>query len=147
MEWMLLPLKRYAQFSGRARRKEYWMFVLLLVIVYFVAMALDTALGLGGSMTRYADTAPGAASVGFYSNGGVLTIISMLALFLPSLAVAVRRLHDIDKSGWWVLIGIVPLIGSIVLIVFYCLDGTKGPNRFGPDPKDQTPEELAQRFS
>ncbi|WP_380874628.1 membrane protein [Sphingomonas sp. DBB INV C78] len=147
MEWMLLPLKRYAQFSGRSRRKEYWMFVLFAVIVYAIAIFLDSALGLGGSTTNYADVGDGGAAVGFNSTGGVLTLIVALALFVPSLAVAIRRLHDTDRSGWWLLIGLVPLIGAIVLLVFYCTEGTKGPNRFGPDPKGDSPTELAEKFS
>ncbi|SNS46807.1 Uncharacterized membrane protein YhaH, DUF805 family [Sphingomonas laterariae] len=146
MEWMLLPLKRYAQFSGRSRRKEYWMFVLLVFIIYVIAMFLDSMLGFG-TTSRYADLSDTSAAVGFNSQGGILTAIAMLALFLPSLAVGVRRLHDTDRSGWWILIGLVPIIGTIVLLVFYCTDGTKGPNRFGPDPKGDTPAELAEKFS
>lgn len=146
MEWMLLPLKRYAQFSGRSRRKEYWMFVLLIIIIYVIAMILDSLLGFG-TTTRYADVTDAGAAVGFNSSGGIITGLAMLALFIPSLAVAIRRLHDTDRSGWWVLIGLVPLIGAIVLLVFYCTDGTRGPNRFGPDPKGENPADLAERFS
>ncbi|MGH6780828.1 MAG: DUF805 domain-containing protein [Sphingomonadaceae bacterium] len=146
MEWMLLPLRRYAQFSGRSRRKEYWMYTLLVFIIYLVAMFLDSMLGFG-STDRYADMSETGASVGFNSSGGIITLIAMLALFIPSLAVGIRRLHDTDRSGWWILIGLIPLIGAIVLLVFYCTDGTKGPNRFGPDPKGDTPAELAEKFS
>ena len=146
MEWMLLPLKRYAQFSGRSRRKEYWMFVLLIFIIYVIAMILDSLLGFG-TTTRYADVSETGAAAGFNSSGGIITLLAMLALFLPSLAVAIRRLHDTDRSGWWILIGLIPLIGGIVLLVFYCTDGTKGPNRFGPDPKGENPADLAERFS
>ena len=132
MEWMLMPLRRYADFSGRSRRKEYWMFVLFQVIV-FSALAI-LAVIFGG--------------LGEYSSGGELPagallfigilVLFALAIFIPSLAVQIRRLHDIDKSGWWILLGLIPIvnyIGSFVLLVFYCLDGTKGENRFGPDPK------------
>lgn len=146
MEWMLLPLKRYAQFSGRSRRKEYWMFVLLIFIIYVIAMILDTMLGFG-TTTRYADVSETGAAVGFNSSGGIITLLAMLALFIPSLAVAIRRLHDTDRSGWWILIGLIPLVGAIVLLVFYCTDGTRGPNRFGPDPKGENPADLAERFS
>ena len=146
MEWMLLPLKRYAQFSGRSRRKEYWMFVLLVFIIYVIAMILDSLLGFG-TTTRYADVGETGAAAGFNSSGGIITLLAMLALFLPSLAVAIRRLHDTDRSGWWILIGLIPLIGAIVLLVFYCTDGTKGPNRFGADPKGENPADLAERFS
>jgi uncharacterized membrane protein YhaH (DUF805 family) len=139
MEWMLLPLKRYAQFTGRSRRKEYWMFVLFFVILYVIAMTLDSLLGFG-TTTRYADMSGNSASVGFNSSGGILTLLAMLALLVPSIAVAVRRLHDTDRSGWWILIGLIPLVGTIVLIVFYCTDGTKGSNRFGEDPKANVQE-------
>ena len=146
MEWMLLPLRRYVQFSGRSRRKEYWMFALFLLIIYIIAMALDSMLGFG-TTSRYADVTDTGAAVGVNSTGGIITMLTMLAMFLPSLAVGIRRLHDTDRSGWWLLIGLIPLIGGIVLLVFYCSDGTKGPNRFGPDPKDDTPAELAEKFS
>lgn len=146
MEWMLLPLRRYVQFSGRSRRKEYWMFALFLLIIYIIAMALDSMLGFG-TTSRYADVTETGAAAGFNSTGGIITLLTMLAVFLPSLAVGIRRLHDTDRSGWWLLIGLIPLIGTIVLLVFYCSDGTKGPNRFGPDPKDDTPAELAEKFS
>lgn len=146
MEWMLLPLKRYAQFSGRSRRKEYWMFVLLVFIIYVIAMILDSLLGFG-TTTRYADLTETSAAAGFHSTGGIITLLAMLALIVPSIAVAVRRLHDTDRSGWWILIGLIPLVGAIVLLVFYCTDGTKGPNRFGPDPKGENPADLAERFS
>src|SRR3546814_2637241 len=108
MEWMLLPLRRYTQFSGRSRRKEFWMFFVLTLIIYAVAITLDNLFGFGSS-ARYADVSGGSASVGFSANGGIITLLAMLALLLPSLAVAVRRLHDTDRSGWWLLIGLVPL--------------------------------------
>ena len=146
MEWMLLPLRRYVQFSGRSRRKEYWMFALFLLIVYIIAMALDSMLGFG-TTTRYADVSDTGAAAGFNSTGGIITMLAMLAMFLPSLAVGIRRLHDTDRSGWWLLIGLILLIGTIVLLVFYCTDGTKGPNRFGPDPKGDTPAEFEEKFS
>jgi uncharacterized membrane protein YhaH (DUF805 family) len=124
MEYMLAPLKRYADFKGRSRRKEYWSWVLFVVIALFVLMFLDSALGLGGSATGYAE----GGSAGFNLSGGVLTIIFWLATLIPSIAVAVRRAHDQDKSGWFILI---PIYGFIMMF----LEGTRGPNRFGPDPK------------
>ncbi len=69
------------------------------------------------------------------ATGGPITALVGLGLFLPGLAVTVRRLHDTDRRGWWILLGLIPIIGIIVLIVFYCTAGTPGPNRFGPDPK------------
>ena len=124
MEYMFAPLRRYADFKGRARRKEYWMWVLFVVVMLFVLMYLDSALGLGGTADGYAD----GSSVGFNMTGGVLTMIFWLATLIPSIAVAVRRVHDQDKSGWFILI---PFYNIILMF----LEGTRGPNRFGPDPK------------
>ena len=134
MSDMLLAYRRYARFSGRSRRKEYWLFILLVAIGSFVFSALDAALGLGGSATGVADTSHG-FNYGFALNGGLLAGVWSLFNLIPSLSVAVRRLHDTGRTGWWLLIVLVPLIGAIVLFVFMCLDGERGPNRFGPDPK------------
>lgn len=147
MEWMIMPLRKYARFTGRSRRKEYWMFLLFVIVVAIVLSILDAALGLGGGLDHQADLGEGAASASFNANGGVLTLIFYVAILIPSIAVAVRRLHDIDKSGWWILIGLVPLIGAIVLLVFYCTDGTRGPNRFGADPKADATADLAEKFN
>jgi len=137
MEWMLMPLRRYAQFSGRSRRKEYWMFVLFVLIGLVICTILDSLLGLGGAIQRYAMVTDTGAAAGVASSGGLLTFLFAVAMLVPSLSVAVRRLHDIDRSGWWLLIGLIPFIGAIVLIVFYATEGTRGPNRFGPDPKTE----------
>lgn len=141
MEWMLMPLQRYADFQGRSRRKEYWMFILFQVIVYVV---LGTLMAVFGAFTSDMSGDPSPMLWPFI---GVFAIFA-LGVFIPSLAVQVRRLHDRDMSGWWILIGIIPIInyvGSIVLLVFYCLDGTPGPNRYGPDPKGGN--NLEQVFS
>ncbi len=117
MNWFIDCIKnKYAQFEGRARRKEYWFFVLFYLIVYIVLSVIDTALGLlaGGVF-------------------GILSGIFWLATLIPAIAVAIRRLHDTDRSGWWVLLGLIPLVG-LVLLVFFVLPGTAGDNRFGPDP-------------
>jgi uncharacterized membrane protein YhaH (DUF805 family) len=135
MEWMLLPLKRYAQFSGRSQRKEYWMFVLFIVITSIVLSMLDSILGLGGGMSRTTYSNGTTFGTAANLNGGLLNGVFSLAIIIPSIAVAARRLHDIGKSGWWMLIGLIPLVGWIIVIVWYCMDGTHGPNRFGPDPK------------
>lgn len=119
MNWYLTVLKKYATFSGRARRKEYWMFSLFHFIFAFVLGILDGVLGF----------------ISYETGLGILSSLYILATFLPSLAVLVRRLHDTDRSGWWVLIGIIPLIGPIVLLVFACLDSKVGENRFGSNPK------------
>ena len=123
MSWYLEALKNYAVFSGRSRRKEYWYFVLCNVIVSLVLSGLDALLGTFSSS----------------ANVGLLSGIYALAIIIPTLAVSVRRLHDIDRTGWWVLIHLVPVIGSIVLLVFAVLDGTPGENRFGSNPKGSTP--------
>jgi len=120
MDWMLMPLRRYAEFSGRSRRKEFWMYYLLVIILVVVASILEGILGLTGMVG------------GVY---GPLTTLILLGTLVPSLAVGVRRLHDTDRSGWFILLGFVPLIG-LILLYFYVSDGTKGPNKFGPDPKD-----------
>ncbi|WP_461456885.1 DUF805 domain-containing protein [Parasphingorhabdus sp.] len=128
MEWMLMPLKRYADFSGRSRRKEYWMFALLQVII-IVGLAI-----IGGVLGSFTPDPAGSMST-----GGTLMIalfgLYALAIFIPSLAVQVRRFHDQDKSGWFVLLGFIPYVGGLIVLVFMCLDGTKGKNRFGDDPK------------
>lgn len=127
MDWMLLPLKRYADFSGRSRRKEYWMFVLGVFIAVILLSIVEGIAGLSGMVG------------GVY---GPLTTIFFLAILIPSIAVQVRRFHDQDKSGWFVLLALIPFLGGLVVLVFMCLEGTKGPNRFGPDPKDPTSAEV-----
>lgn len=99
-------LEKYVTFSGRARRSEYWFFYLFWLIVYIALSTVSEGLA------------------GLFS----------LATLLPNISVGVRRLHDLDKSGWWLLLGIIPIIGWIVLIIWFCGRGTVGDNRFGPDP-------------
>ena len=113
MNWYLGCWKKYAEFSGRARRKEFWMFVLFNFLVSIAVGIVDGILGTNGALG------------GLYS----------LAVLIPSLAVAARRLHDTDRSGWWQLIALIPLIGVIILLVFVCSDSKPGENRFGPNPK------------
>jgi uncharacterized membrane protein YhaH (DUF805 family) len=125
MDWMLMPLKRYADFNGRSRRKEFWMFTLLNVIVTIVLYGLIIA-GMDFETGQ-----PGALSM----VGGGLLLVYALAFLVPSIAVYVRRFHDQDKSGWLVLLMFVPVIGGLILLVFMCIEGTRGPNRFGEDPK------------
>jgi uncharacterized membrane protein YhaH (DUF805 family) len=134
MEWMILPFKRFAQFRGRSRRREFWMWVLFVWIVAFVVALFDTLLGYGGTSVSTLDGAGlNWSSYGWTSNGPLVPIWSLITL-IPGLAVSVRRLHDLDKSGWWLLLLLVPMIGVIVLIVFWAIEGTRGQNRFGPDP-------------
>ncbi len=122
----------YVTFSGRARRSEYWFWVLFAIIVASIALVLDMRF-FPDSVTATAGVEDGMASA--QATGGPITALVGLALFLPGLAMTIRRLHDTDRSGWWILLGLIPIIGIIVLIVWYCTDGTRGSNRFGPDPK------------
>jgi uncharacterized membrane protein YhaH (DUF805 family) len=115
-------LTQYVGFTGRARRSEYWWFALFTVLVGLAAAILDSVLG---------------TTLGSDGSTGVIGIIVNLALLLPTLAVAMRRLHDTDRSGWWLLIGLVPIVGAIVLLVFFVLDSTPGTNRFGASPKER----------
>jgi uncharacterized membrane protein YhaH (DUF805 family) len=134
MDWMLMPLRRYADFSGRSRRKEYWMFLLLQLILY-------AAVALVALVLFSADD--GNAGFGLFSGMGlILFLIIILALFIPTLAVTVRRFHDQDKSGWFVLLNFIPYIGGIIVFVFMCLEGTRGPNRFGDDPKGESSAQI-----
>jgi uncharacterized membrane protein YhaH (DUF805 family) len=136
MKWMLLPLRRYAQFSGRSRPREYWMFVLFLLLGIFAFSWLDVVFGFSTGYGYYAHSGYGTAA-GYVENSGLLTRLFTLATLIPGLAVAVRRLHDTDRSGWWLLIGLVPLLGEFVLFIFMLMSGTRGPNRYGPDPVDE----------
>ena len=120
MNWYIEVLKKYAVFSGRARRKEYWFFALFNVIIIIVLTLIDVSAGLYDVVADI----------------GLLSGLYSLAVLVPSLAVSVRRLHDIDRTGWWLLIAFIPLVGAIVLLVFALLDSTPGDNRYGPNPKD-----------
>lgn len=122
MNWYLKVLKQYADFSGRARRKEYWMFVLFNMIFAIVAIILDNVLGIAMKEIGY----------------GPLYGLYVLAVLIPGLAVGVRRLHDIGKSGWMFLISLIPLIGGIWLLVLFCTDSQKGSNKWGQNPKELT---------
>ena len=124
MSWYLEALKKYAVFSGRSRRMEFWYFVLFNLIVYIVLSLVDALLG----------------TYNVVQGVGLLSSIYGLAVLIPTLALWVRRLHDIDRTGWWILINLIPLIGTIVLLVFALTPGTPGSNRYGPDPKQATGE-------
>ncbi|WP_166041206.1 DUF805 domain-containing protein [Sphingosinicella sp. YJ22] len=198
MNWMLLPLRRYADFSGRSRRMEFWMWQLFLFLVNFVLMIIAFAI-IGGAMfsvlrdnpdafdargdysydgAYYADSVPPDAALATIGVAGIvifgLLFLWWLVILVPNIAVAVRRLHDTNRSGWWLLaplapyaIGVIALMMAaavpdllilagiiwlvailaafglgIMLLVFYFLEGTRGPNRFGPDPKGPTHEET-----
>lgn len=112
MNWYIDVIKNYAVFSGRARRKEYWMFMLFNLLISFALGFIE----------------------GFLGGPGILSLIYTLAILIPSLAVTVRRLHDTGRSGWWVLISIVPILG-IILLIFMLLDSQPNENEYGQNPK------------
>ena len=117
--------KRYAKFDGRASRSEFWYFTLFYLILSIILGSIDTFVinpMLGVDPTRV-------------SQGGFLQMIVALGLLIPSIAIAIRRLHDTGKSGWWLLIALIPIVGALVLLYFYILDSQRGINRFGMNPK------------
>ncbi|MFB5761397.1 DUF805 domain-containing protein [Paenibacillus medicaginis] len=113
MNWYVSVLKNYVGFQGRARREEYWMFALVNAGIILILSVLQSLIGLGQ----------------------ILTTIYGLAVMLPHLAVGARRLHDTGRSGWWLLLILIPLVGSIILIVFFVQDSRFGDNQYGPNPK------------
>lgn len=119
LDWYLKPWQAYATFSGRAQRMEYWTF-------FFVNFAIFILLGILGTVP------------GFETAAAIVYLLFLIATFLPSLAVAVRRLHDIGRSGWWVLLAFIPIIGTITLIVMLVFDSQEGENIYGPNPKALT---------
>ena len=175
MHWMLMPLRRYADFSGRSRRMEFWMWQLGKMIFFTILFALAFAM-MGPAIMSGNPNNIGGAVVGIMFVY-LICIVVGLAIFIPDLAVAVRRLHDTERSGWWLLAPLVPYIPlialggiagatidpkdptggamaslgivamvcmlavmvlALVLLVFYFLEGTPGPNKYGPDPKANT---------
>jgi uncharacterized membrane protein YhaH (DUF805 family) len=114
MQWYLNVLKNYVNFNGRARRKEYWMFTLITVIITIILSIVELILGF---------------------EEAVITALYSLAVMLPTLAVTIRRLHDTGRSGWWFLISLIPLIGAIVILVFTVQDSQVDENKYGPNPK------------
>ena len=118
MEWYLAAMNKYADFSGRARRQEYWMYTLVYMVIYVVPYVISIE-------------AKGSVRLMF----GILTFLIALFHLLPGLAVGVRRLHDTGKSAWWLFISFVPIVGAIILLVFLCSDSDSFPNEYGPSPK------------
>lgn len=129
-EYLNVVRNHYADFRGRARRREYWMFALINGIVS-VILQLPYQMQIFSAASNGLDPVP--TGLGLVSL--VLTALYGLALFLPSLAVTIRRLHDTGRSGWWVLISLIPLLGGVVLLIFLVLDSQPGPNKWGPNPK------------
>jgi len=121
MDWYVMALRKYAEFNGRSRRKEYWIYTLVNVIIYAVLYVAGLIMISQGSSTV------GIALMGIYCIYGLATLV-------PSLAVSVRRLHDTNRSGWWLLLGLIPIVG-LALIVLLAIDGDPGDNQYGPNPK------------
>lgn len=119
MNWFVLVLKKYATFSGRARRQEYWMYFLIYFLISVVLMLVDGILH-GGDLQ---------------SGTGLLSGLFALGTLLPGIAVGVRRLHDTGRSGWWLLVSFIPFIGGLVLLFFLVRDSQPGDNAWGPSPK------------
>jgi uncharacterized membrane protein YhaH (DUF805 family) len=119
MNWFMTALRNYAVFSGRSRRSEYWYFGLFYLIFYGVTAIVDV---MAGTFDR-------ASGIGVFT--GILTLVFLI----PSLSVSVRRLHDTGRTGWWLLIAFVPVVGAIILLVFLAQDSAAGANRFGANPK------------
>ena len=113
MSWYIQVIKNYTNFSGRARRKEYWIYSVISAVIIFILSMIDAVMGVALFTTLYS-----------------------LFILIPELSLSFRRLHDIDKSAWWLLIVLVPVVGAIVLFVFSVMPGTVGANRYGADPKD-----------
>ena len=122
MNWYLDVLRKYATFDGRARRKEYWYFILFNAIAQFILTIIDSVTGSFSPETGI----------------GLLAGIYTLVVLIPSIAVSVRRLHDTERSGWWLLAALIPLIGAIVLFIFMVLDSQADENKFGINPKETT---------
>jgi len=121
MEWFIYTLQQFNDFKSRSRRQEYWRFMLFYILLAIGAHFLDSLFGF--------------ASVGDVY--GPIYALYIIIMFLPALAVSVRRLHDVDKSGWWLLLGFIPIIGTIWLLIYFLREGTYGPNRYGADPKEE----------
>ncbi len=119
MEWYLKAMRQFADFEGRARRTEYWMFTLFYMLMLVATIFL---MMIGGDAAA--------------TMGSILFFGVAIVHIIPGISVAVRRLHDTGKSGWLYLVGFIPLVGSIILLVFFCTEGQVGPNEYGSDPKD-----------
>jgi len=117
MQWYLEMLAKYNDISGRARRKAYWMAFLVNLGISIVLAVIGSVLGLT------------------FGEFNLLSTVYSVIMLVPGFTLTVRRLHDTDRSGWWLLIGFIPLIGALALLYFACSEGTRGSNRYGPDPK------------
>lgn len=123
MEWFIKVLRQYADFDGRARRKEFWIFILFYIVFSACAALIDDMMD-----TAYSDEP---------LSGGMLSTAYVLALLIPGLAVSVRRLHDVGKSGWMILVVFIPFVGWLWLLALYCQNSQRGMNPYGPNPKGE----------
>jgi len=142
MKWMFLPLKRYVDFDGRSSRSEFWWFLLFVLTVVIGLTAIG--IGLGAYYYGRSDPTP------LLGLPLVAAMIFLLAILVPLIAVMVRRLHDRDLSGWFVLINLIPYVGWLISIVFMMLPGTPGPNTHGENPLEEQahqPDQLEQIFN
>ena len=119
MQWLKEVIAKYATFRGRARRREYWRYILYYVIAFVTLVLVDMLTG----------------TFNMESQLGFLSGLFLLFMLIPSVAVAVRRLHDTERGGWWLLLAFLPLIGQLVLLFFFIQEGDEGDNAYGPDPK------------
>ena len=138
MKWFVKCWKQYADFSGRARRQEFWMFRLFHVLVIVFFLMLNNLLAFGSMASVALTERPESAGAVVILIGAVtaLCVLYCLAALIPSLAVGVRRLHDSGNSGWMMLVGLIPLVGGIWLLVLFCQDSQPGANRWGANPKE-----------
>ena len=120
MNFFIEALQKYADFSGRATRQQYWMFMLFYILIYIGLSLIETAFGSSGI--------------------GILSLLFTLGLLVPSIAILARRLHDIGKSGWWMLLALIPLVGAIIVLVFTILDSEKESNQYGESTKYGSPK-------
>lgn len=130
MNWYLEAFKKYAVFSGRSRRKEYWYFFLFSMIISFILGFIEGLLGLGGD-----------------EDFSILGAVYALIVFLPSIALGVRRLHDIGRTGWWLLIVLIPFLGFLIFLIFMVQDSEPVPNKYGANPKESSGNDGSQNRS
>ncbi len=131
MHWLIDPIRyHYADFSGRTSRKEFWMFQLMMLLIVVVFFTLLTVFGIGLASSGTENS----SGTLFFALWFIPIALFMLAIIVPSIAIAVRRLHDIGRSGWWYLISFVPWVGGIIIIVLECLPSQKGTNKWGANP-------------
>ncbi|AWT34998.1 membrane protein [Deinococcus arenae] len=133
-EYLNVIRNNYANFTGRARRREYWMFTLINSVILILLQIPVQGAVIAMAAQNEADTAPSAGLTGVTLIFLILLVVYSLAVMVPSIAVTVRRLHDTGKSGWWYLLNLIPL-GSLVILVFMVLDSEPGSNKWGPNPK------------